>query len=87
MADIEPLRGKGDKSWGAKAAAGDALSRAPHDAPFIALWLETDDKGEQVVKWSKANVGYQQYCFIALALMEFAQSCVREAMERKGRSP
>lgn len=81
-ADIEPLR-KGKDSWGATAAAADAQNRVPNDAPFIALWLETDAKGEQTVKWSKANVSYKEYCFIAMALMEFAQSCVREAIERK----
>lgn len=84
MADIEPLHKKGaDKSWGAKACAGDALNRVQNEAPFIALWIETNDKGEQVVKWSKANVNYQIYCFMALALMEFAQACVRQAMERE----
>ena len=81
-AQIEPLR-QGDKSWGAKAAAGDALGRVPNDAPFIACWLEKEANGEDVVKWSKANIGFQQYSFMALVLMEFAQSCVRQAMERK----
>ena len=82
MADIEPLR-KGDKSWGTTAAAADAQNRAPNDAPFIAVWIETNEKGEQIVKWSKANISYRDYCFIGVALMEFAQSCVREAMEKE----
>ena len=82
MADIEPLRTTGDKSWGAKAAAGDAMNRVPHDAPFIGLWIEKNEKGEEVVKWSKANTSFQQYSYMALVLMEFAQSCVRAAMER-----
>jgi hypothetical protein len=81
-ADIEPLHNKGDKGWGAKAAAGDALGRVPNEAPFIACWLELDSKGDQVMKWSKANMGFQQYSFMAVALMEFAQSCVRQSMER-----
>lgn len=82
-ADIEPLR-KGEKSWGSTAAAADAQNRVPNDAPFIAVWIETNEKGEQIVKWSKANVDFKAYCFMAVALMEFAQACVREAMERKG---
>ena len=82
-ADIEPLHKK--IGWSATAAAVDASNRVPETAPFIALWLETDAEGEQTVKWSKANVGYKEYCFIALALMEFAQSCVRDAIERKGK--
>ena len=83
MADIEPLR-KGDKSWGATAAAADAQNRVPNNSPFIAVWLETTDKGEQIVKWSKANISYRDYCFMGVALMELAQSCVRDAMERDG---
>lgn len=82
-ADIEPIRSKGDKSWGAHAAAGDALGRVPNDAPFIACWLELDAKGESVMKWSKANMNFQHYSFMGVALMEFAQACVRAAMERK----
>ena len=82
-ADIEPLRQQGGKGWGAKAAAGDALSRVPNEAPFIACWIELDEKGEEIMRWSKANIGFQQYSFMALALMEFAQSCVRQAMEKE----
>ena len=77
-ADIEPLRG----DWGAKAAAGDALARVPNEASFIGIWVELED-GKPVVKWSKAHVDYKEYCFMALALMEFAQKMVREAMERE----
>ena len=84
MADIEPLRNKNGPGWGSKAAAGDALGRVPNEAPFIACWIEKDAQGEDVLKWSKANMTFQQYSFMAVALMEFAQSCVRDAMERKG---
>ena len=84
MADIEPIGSKNGPGWGAKAAAGDALSRVPNEAPFIALWVTKDDKGETVLKWSKANFTFEHYSFAAVALMEFAQACVRAAMERKG---
>lgn len=80
-ADIEPLNTCG-RSWGATAAAADAMKRAPNDQPFIAIWIELDEKGLPQVKWSKANVNYTAYCFMSVALMEFAQACVREAMER-----
>jgi len=84
-ADIEPISGK--IPWGAKAAAGDALNRVPNSAPFIALWMEKNANGEEVVKWSKANMDFRAYSFLAVALMEFAQRCVREAMERKDAPP
>jgi hypothetical protein len=82
MADIEPIR-KDGPSWGSKAAAGDALERVPNEAPFIALWIATNEKGEQVLKWSKANFTYGHYSFAAIALLEFAQRIVRDAMDRE----
>lgn len=85
-ADIEPIR-DGPKSWGAKAAAGDALNRVPNTAPFIGMWIEKDAQGNEVLKYSKANTDYLVYSFIAIALMEFAQSCVRLALERHGGPP
>ena len=66
-----------------KRAIADAVQRVPNEAPFIAIWIEKDAQGEDVVKWSKANMTFQQYSYIAVVLMEFAQSCVRQAMERK----
>lgn len=80
-ATIEPIRDHG-KSWGAQAAAADALNRVPNDAPFIAIWLDKDAKGEDLVKWSKANLDFRQYAYMAVVLSEFAQACVRDAMNR-----
>ncbi|MDH4172186.1 MAG: hypothetical protein OEW90_00975 [Betaproteobacteria bacterium] len=84
MGEITGLDTKTGKSWGSKAAAGDALNRVPNDAPFVAVWVETNDQGEQNIKWAKANTDYLKLCTMAIALMEFAQSCVRESMDRAG---
>lgn len=82
MADITPIR-SGEKSWGSKAAAGDALNRVPNDAPFVAVWTERDEKGELVVKFAKANADFVALSAIALVMTEFAQSCVRSELERR----
>lgn len=84
MADIEPLRTKDGPGWGAQAAAGDALNRVPNEAPFIAIWVTKNEDGKEVIKWSKANCNFEMYSMMAMAFAEFAQSCVRDAMEREG---
>lgn len=82
-ASIDPLETKTGKSWGAKAAAGDTLNRVPNEAPFIAIWIELTEDGDESIKWSKANLSYRHYSYIAIALMEFAQACVRRDMQKK----
>lgn len=39
LATVDPLPGI---NWNAKAAAGDALQRVSEDAPFIAIWVDSD---------------------------------------------
>jgi len=46
---IESITQTGE--WSSKGAAGDALERVPHDAPFVAIWLDADG----YVHYSKAN--------------------------------
>lgn len=58
MADIEIMPKHG---WNAKAAAGDALERAPLNAPFIAMWI--DEKGN--VRYSQANLDNWALAYIA----------------------
>lgn len=82
IATVDPLDTKTGKTWGSKGAAGDALSRVPNEAPFIAIWIETDANGESSVKWSKANLTYHGYSTMAIALLEFAQACVRKDIDR-----
>ena len=81
-AEIEPLHQTGKNSWGAKAAAADAVNRVANDAPFLAVWIEKAENGEEIVKWSKANCTFGIYSIMGVAIMEFAQSMVREAMEK-----
>ena len=82
-ASIEPLRSRG-KSWGAKAAAGDAMQRVPNEAPFVAIWVEKVPDGDhEVVKWSKANTEFMKLGSMALVLTEFAQACVRQAFPKR----
>lgn len=83
-ADIEPLPTKTGPGWGSKAAAGDALSRVPNDAPFLAVWITKDGKGEDVVKWSKANTDFLKLGTMALIILEYANACIRSAKERAG---
>lgn len=85
MADIEPLRTKDGPGWGAKAAAGDALNRVPNESPFLAVWKEKNAKGEEVIRWSKANCNFEVYSTMAMAFAEFAQACIRDAMDRAGK--
>lgn len=85
MADIEPLPSKTGFGWGAKAAAGDALNRVPNEAPFLAVWVEKNANGEEVIRWSKANCNFQMYSMMAMAFAEFSQACVRDAMDREGK--
>ncbi len=82
MAEVETLRGK---EWGARAAAGDALARVEDNEPFIACWISKDDKGQEVVKWTKANTTFLNIGSMALCLLEFANSCIRQAFDERSR--
>lgn len=83
LAEIDSLPGKG---WGARAAAGDALARVENDAPFIAAWITKDADGDPLVKWSKANLTFENACALAAVFAEFVNGWVRDAMNRKGRT-
>jgi hypothetical protein len=76
LATVDPISDTG-ASWGAKGAAGDALSRAPHGAPFIAIWIDP----EKGLRWSKANMDYQSLCQMAIFLTELAQGIARKTLE------
>lgn len=75
LATVDPIREDSD-AWGASAEAGDALSRVPNGAPFLAIWVDPD-KG---VMWSKANTDFQSLSMMAAVLNEMAQICARQAM-------
>lgn len=83
-AEITPLYDKSDptKGWGATAAAADCTNRVPNDAPFLAVWIEKNEKGQDVVKWSKANTDFLRLGTMALVLLEFTNACIRDAVER-----
>lgn len=72
---IEPI----NANWGAKAAAGDAMERAPNEAPFLAVWLHP----EKGVQWSKANTDFASLAMMQQVVNEFASSCVRVELENK----
>ena len=72
LATVDPI--SDDKPWSAKAAAGDALQRCTHDAPFICIWLDENGK----VRYSKANMTYHAISAIAVFLLDMAQSWIRE---------
>ena len=77
LATVDPIRDS-NSAWGAKASAGDALQRAPNEAPFLAIWIDP----KSGVKWSKANTDFQSLAMMAATLNEFVQSCVRLELER-----
>jgi hypothetical protein len=66
---VEPI----SVEWSSKGAAGDALDRAPHDAPFLAVWI-VDGR----VSWSKANTDFQALSAFAVTIAEMAGRCVRD---------
>lgn len=73
LASVDLLPGH---KWSAKGAAGDALQRVPHDAPFIAIWLDGDKW-----RWSNTNTDFASLSQMAAILAEFSQACVREALK------
>lgn len=75
LATVDPVHPHA--AWSAKGAAGDALQRAPHEKPFLAVWL--DDDG--AVRWSKANTDFGSLSMFAVFVFELAQCCVREALK------
>ena len=77
LATVDPIR-ENSQAWGAKAAAGDALSRVAHEAPFIAVWIDP----EKGIRWSKANTDYLSLAGMAAFLNELAQSIARQAIEK-----
>ena len=79
-AEITPISEK--HGWGAHAAAADALQRVPNESPFVAIWIGKNADGKDCIKWSKANTNFVNLSMLAVALMEFSQSCVRQEMER-----
>lgn len=81
LATVDPINEK--KGWSAKAAAGDALQRVPHGAPFLAMWFAEDG----ALHYSKANTDFASLSMMAAYTQEFAQSIPREALEssRRGR--
>jgi hypothetical protein len=57
----------------AKAAAGDALERAPHNAPILCIWVEDGN-----IKYAKANTTFEFACVVSA----FAQSWTNDWMHK-----
>lgn len=57
-----------DRPWSAKAAAADALERAPHNAAMLCVWL--DEKG--ILRYSKANTDLKFASIVAVWAMDWA---------------
>ena len=70
LATFEPI--SEDRPWSARAAAGDALQRVEHDAPFLAVWIEDGQ-----LRWSKANTNFVSLSMMAVFLQELARSCLK----------
>jgi hypothetical protein len=66
---VEPI----NTDWSSKGAAGDALERVPHDAPFLAVWIV-----DGAISWSKANTDLESLAVIATVAQEMAGRCVRD---------
>ena len=73
MADIESVV---DGKWSAKAAAGDALERVPHEAEFVAIWVH-DGK----LSWSKTDCSGQGMALLASALAEMSARFIRMQLD------
>jgi hypothetical protein len=66
-----------NNNWSSKAAAMDASTRVPHDAPFIAMWLDEDGK----IHWSKSNMTITAESTIATYLNAMAMEWALKNME------
>lgn len=76
LATVDPI--SEEKPWSAKAAAGDALQRVPHDKPFFAMWFAEDGS----LHYSKANTDFASLSMMAMYATEMAQVIARIALER-----
>lgn len=74
FATVDPIKPGADSRWSAKGAAGDALERVPHDAPFLAIWIKPNGG----IAWSKANTDFTSLSQLAVMTQEFAAACIRE---------
>lgn len=68
LATVDPIRDS-NAAWGAKACAGDALSRCEDGDPMICMWIDKD--GE--IKWSASNLDRKSAPIIVMKMTMMAQ--------------
>ena len=75
MGEVEPL--SDEVGWGAKAAAGDALSRVENDSSFVALWVTAAGQ----LHYSKTDLSPLHAAALAKALDVVASDVMSDVLE------